>query len=70
MTYQELDYIFPFIVLAYGATMTLVLNMPVLMRLADEKFPPSLVTQMNAHRGMGIICLLVGSLWSLQNIWS
>jgi hypothetical protein len=69
MTYKELDFIFPFVVLAYGVLMTFVLNSPQLMRIAEERFPTSLVQQMNMHRILGIICLVTGSLWSLQNIW-
>jgi hypothetical protein len=69
MTYKELDFIFPFFVLGYGALMTFVLNMPPLMRIAERKFPHELLTQMNMHRTLAIICLVLGSLWSLQNIW-
>jgi hypothetical protein len=49
--------------------MTFVLNMPPLMRLAEEKFPPELHQQMNMHRPLALICLIMGSLWSLQNLW-
>lgn len=69
MTYKELDFIFPFFVLAYGALMTFVLNSPALMRLAEERFPHRMLQQMQLHRGLGVICLLVGAAWSLQNIW-
>ena len=69
MTYQELDALFPFVVLTYGALLTFVLNSPKLMSLAEEKFPTQLVRQMNAHRILAIICLFVGGLWSLQSLW-
>jgi hypothetical protein len=69
MTYKELDFIFPFFVLAYGALMTFVLNSTTLMRLAEERFPPKLVTQMNVHRGLGLLSLVLGAVWSLQNLW-
>lgn len=69
MTHKELDFLFPFFVLAYGALMTFVLNSPRLMRIAEERFPPPLLQQMNMHRSLGIVCLIVGALWSLQNIW-
>lgn len=69
MTYKELDFIFPFVVLTYGVLMTFVLNSPQLMKIAQERFPTQLVQQMNMHRGLGIVCLVVGALWSLQNIW-
>jgi len=69
MTYKELDFLFPFLVLTYGALMTFVLNSKWLMRLANEKFPPEMVQQMNMHRTLGLISLVVGALWSLQNLW-
>ncbi len=69
MTYKELDFIFPFIVLGYGAVMTFVLNAPKLMMLAEQKLPSEILQQMKMHRGLGIICLVVGALWSLQNLW-
>jgi hypothetical protein len=69
MTYKELDFIFPFVVLAYGALMTFVLNSPRLMQIAEEKFPTEMVQQMNMHRALGVVCLVVGGLWSLQNMW-
>ena len=69
MTYQELDFIFPFIVFGYGALMTFVLNSPFLLKIAEEKFTYELNQQMKAHRGLALICLLVGSIWSLQNLW-
>jgi hypothetical protein len=70
MTYKELDFYFPFVVFCYGLTMTLVLNSAFLMKIAHKKFTPELVTQMNMHRSLAVVCLVVGSLWSLQNLWS
>ena len=49
--------------------MTFVLNSPQLMQIAEKKFTPDLVKQMNLHRYLAIVCLVIGSLWSLQNIW-
>lgn len=69
MTYQQLDFVFPFIVFAYGVLMTLVLNSEFLMKLAEERFPQNLVEQMNGHRVLAVICLFVGGIWSLQNLW-
>lgn len=42
--------------------MTFVLNTPHLMKIAEERFPTSLVQQMNMHRTLGIICLIMGAL--------
>jgi hypothetical protein len=69
MTIEKLDFIFPFVVFFYGAVMTLVLNHPAFMQLAEAKFPPQLLQQMRGHRTLGIICLVVGSIWTLQNLW-
>lgn len=69
MTWQEIDFIFPFIVFFYGTLMTLTLNLPQLVKLAEQRFPRQLIQQMNSHRTLGIICFYVGGLWSLQNIW-
>lgn len=69
MTYQEIDFIFPFIVLAYGSMMTFVLNSPRLMELAERRFPPDLLQQMKMHRALGLVSLVIGALWSLQNLW-
>jgi len=69
MTYQQLDFIFPFVVLGYGALMTIVLNIPQLAELAEKRLPQPLLQQMNAHRTLALISLVVGTFWSLQNIW-
>lgn len=69
MNYEKLDFLFPFVVLAYGALMTFVLNSEFLMKLAQKRFPQELVQQMNVHRHLGLVCLVVGGLWSLQNLW-
>ncbi len=69
MTPAALDAIFPYICFAYGAMMTFTLNMPALVRIADEKLPPELAAQWKGHRTLGAICLVVGGLWILQNLW-
>jgi hypothetical protein len=69
MTPEKLDLIFPFVVFAYGVVMTLVLNSPLLSGLAENRLPPHIHHQLKAHRGLGLLCLVVGGLWSLQNIW-
>ena len=69
MTYQELDFIFPFVVFGYGALMTFVLHMPMLMEIAEQRFPQQLLSQMKAHRNLAVVCLFIGFIWSLQNIW-
>ncbi len=69
MKYQELDQLFPFLVFVYGVLMTIVLNTDFFQELADRVFPAKLLTQFRAHRVLGFVCLLVGGLWILQNLW-
>lgn len=69
MSVEQLDYLFPFVVFAYGAIMTFTLNFPQLMVLAEKHFPQNLLKQMMAHRVLALVSLIVGSLWSLQNLW-
>ena len=69
MTPEKLDLIFPFFVFGYGATMTLVLHHPFFVELAEQRLPGSLLTQIRGHRGLALICLAVGSIWSTQNLW-
>lgn len=69
MTLDKLDLIFPFVVLAYGAIMTVVLHTPFFEGLAEERLPVALRQQLLKHRGFGLFCLLAGGLWTLQNLW-
>lgn len=69
MTPAALDALFPYVCFSYGALMTFTLNVPALERIADEKLPESLANQWKAHRGLAAICLCVGTLWILQNLW-
>jgi hypothetical protein len=69
MHIQTLDLIFPFFVFAYGALVTFVLNLPVLMDLAERRLPGTLVQQLAAHRILALVCLVAGAVWSLQNLW-
>lgn len=69
MTPERLDFIFPLVVFAYGATMTLLLHTEFLMELAEQRFPTHLTQQLKTHRGLGLICLVVGTFWTLQNLW-
>ena len=69
MTPEKLDLIFPFFVFAYGAIMTFTLHHPKLQELAETRLPYAVAQQMKAHKSLGLICLVVGGMWSLQNIW-
>ncbi len=69
MTYHQLDYVFPFVVFGYGLLMTLILNSQFFLELAEAKLPPQLYSQFTSHRLLGVVCLVVGGLWSVQNLW-
>lgn len=69
MTPAALDALFPYVCFAYGALMTFTLNVPALERIADERLPETLSNQWKAHRGLAALCLVVGTLWILQNLW-
>ena len=69
MTIAELDRIFPYLCFVYGVVMTIALNSDRLARVADQRMPAPLIQQWRAHRGLAIVCLLVGAAWVLQNLW-
>ena len=76
MTIDKIDFYFPFFVLAYGFIMCMVLYSPLVSgglqeRLKESGFelPRALYVQIKSHRVLGLICLIVGALWSLQNLW-
>jgi hypothetical protein len=69
MTPDKLDFIFPFVVLGYGALMTFVLNAPGLSELAEQRLPTDVYRQLIAHRSLSLVCLVIGALWTLQNLW-
>lgn len=68
MSWKEIDFIFPFVVFGYGMIMTLVLNSPRLMELAENRISEPLLVQFKLHRGLGLVCLILGGLWSAQNV--
>jgi hypothetical protein len=69
MNFDELDFIFPFVVFGYGCVVLFILNNPKLLALAEERMPDKLFQQIKARRAIGALCLIVGGLWSLQNLW-
>jgi hypothetical protein len=69
MDIHTLDLLFPFFVLAYGFLVTCALSWPKAMALAEERLPPLLLKQLAAHRMLGLVCLVIGAFWSLQNLW-
>jgi hypothetical protein len=69
MTPQKLDAIFPWFVLSYGFIVTFVLNQEGLMKLADQRMDQAFVKNLQAHRRLAFASLIVGALWTLQNLW-
>ncbi len=69
MTYLELDAVFPYVVFAYGALVSFALASEPLMRIARARLPGALVGQLTGHRTLALLCLWVGALWILQNLW-
>jgi hypothetical protein len=69
MGWRELDYVFPFIVFGYGFILTFIFLNPKLVQLAEQKFPSEIWAQFQAKRPLALLCLIVGTVWSLQNIW-
>ena len=65
----NLDHAFPYICFSYGVVMTVALNLPAVEKLADSNFPSDIVAQWRSHRGLAALCLGVGGLWILQNLW-
>lgn len=69
MSLEKLDLLFPFLVFVYGALMTLVLETPFFAEMAENRLPPTVRDQLKAHKGFAFFCFVIGSLWSLQNLW-
>lgn len=69
MTLSELDFMFPFIVFFYGFVMTILLNSNFFVQIAQEKLSAEMYVQYSSHKHLGFVCLVVGGLWSLQNLW-
>lgn len=69
MDWKSLDLLFPKIVLFYGFFVTWVLHSPRLWQGAEQRLPGTLLHQLKLHRGLALVCLVVGGLWTLQLIW-
>ncbi len=65
----QLDFAFPYVCFVYGAIMTFVLNIPALVRIAEEKMPAAAVAQWKSHSFFAAISMFVGAFWILQNLW-
>jgi len=69
MTFSELDFIFPFVIFGYGFVVTFIMNSPQLLTIAEERMSIELYQQIKARKALGAVCLVVGGIWSLQNLW-
>ena len=77
MTLAQLDAIFPYVCFGYGAVMTLVLGSSTLMKLADriadervgQDWAREWIARFKGHRALALVCLFVGAIWILQNLW-
>lgn len=65
---QEIDLYFPYLVLIYGAFMSLITSLPVLKERANESLNQELVQWFYGHRALGIVCFAIGGLWSFQRL--
>ncbi|PIU00448.1 MAG: hypothetical protein COT74_05845 [Bdellovibrionales bacterium CG10_big_fil_rev_8_21_14_0_10_45_34] len=69
MSWQEVDFLFPFVVFAYGFLISISLGHPWAHETIKKRAPDILFKMMESHRKLAFACLWVGSLWSLQNLW-
>ena len=73
MTLAQLDAIFPYVCFGYGAIMTLVLGSSALNRIADERmgqdWAREWLVRFRSHRALALVCMFVGAIWILQNLW-
>ncbi len=65
---QSIDHFFPYFVLFYGALVTFMLEIPLIRDLASKQKSDAF-QQLLMRREFALTCLIVGSLWSLQNLW-
>jgi hypothetical protein len=65
---QDLDKYFPFIVLIYGMIMTIATHLPLLKQKLREGDNQELLQWFYSHQILGLVCVLVGGLWSLQRL--
>lgn len=64
----KIDFYFPFFVFFYGLVLTFILENPFFVKLAKERMPDSLY-QFEKHRSLALLSLVLGGVWSLQNLW-
>ena len=65
---HSFDAIFPYFVFFYGAFITFVLEIPVIRDLAAKQETYAF-QQLLMRREFALTCLIVGCLWTLQNMW-
>ncbi len=68
MDIAALDKFFPWVVFFYGFLLVVVLENPALVSAMTIRNPEA-VAWLKPRRGLAWICVFVGGLWSLQNLW-
>ena len=69
VSFKQIDYIFPFVIFAYGFIVTVIVNTPLFVELADKRLPQYFKKQIMGHRMIAMVCLVLGSFWTLQHLW-
>lgn len=69
MSLEQLDFIFPFVLLFYGVVVSVCANLPVFERIASQSGLEEQYQALKAKQLFGLVCLGLGGVWSLQNLW-
>jgi hypothetical protein len=64
---SELDQAVPIVAFIYGVVILLITSNAKLMELAQTHFQYAEIFR--SRRALAFVCLVVGGLWTLQNIW-
>jgi hypothetical protein len=67
--HETLDKLVPWTAFVYGVVMVFVFQSPMLLRLAETRIPEPHRSRFLAHMPLAWVCLFVGGLWILQDIW-
>lgn len=67
MSWQQLDFFFPFLVFSYGFLLVFVLEAP-FWAASQSDFGTRLLQHLEPKRKFAWICFFVGGFWSLQNL--
>ena len=65
---SELDRLFPFFLLIYGFFVLSVLEIPFFQRVLEAQ-THSVFSALKSRRTLAWCSLVIGALWSMQNLW-